>query len=71
MFEQLDGKTTTIFQRQLRAVVDEAGKFVQKFVNVPLLRGEERSECMCCRKRKKTTVNGVCLDCQKSDKRQH
>lgn len=34
-----------------------------------LLSANERARCNICNQRKHTTVNGVCLSCQQSDKR--
>ena len=34
-----------------------------------LLSANERARCNICNQRKHTTVNGVCLGCQQSDKR--
>ncbi len=54
-FEQLDGKTKPVYVGQ--------GKATRL-----LLASEDRARCECCSKRKHTTVNGVCLDCQRSNK---
>lgn len=58
MFTEAAGKVATVFERR-EVVVDGQ----PKFVNVPIYKSEERSLCICCGKRKHTTVNGVCLNC--------
>jgi hypothetical protein len=64
MFEQLDGKTKAVTERRY-------SKLLEHDYNHVLLSSEERSVCDICRKRKHTTVNGVCLDCAMSKKRVH
>lgn len=61
MFTEAAGKIATIHARREVEVNGE-----KKFVNVPIYKSEERSLCICCGKRKHTTVNGVCLDCTTS-----
>ena len=58
MFTEASGKIATIYARREVEVKGE-----KKFVNVPIYKSEERSLCICCGKRKSTTVNGVCLKC--------
>lgn len=50
----------TKLQGKVADVKDKCGKV--------LLSANERSRCNICNQRKHTTVNGVCLGCQQSNK---